>query len=105
MKHLITKHQKSGKCELYSKHIEFNPDVCECKFCPKSKTHRKNIHLLYKHLETKHKSEMSNKTPLDFQENNKDQNHNEIERTDVINLNDKKDSTKRLNNDLEKPKH
>ena len=63
MKHLIDRHTKSGKCEIYAKYMEYDSDMyAKCKFCHQSKAHRRNIHLLYKHFEAKHKNEMSNKT-------------------------------------------
>ena len=70
VKHMMNRHTKSGKCELYSKHIEFSPDVCTCKFCPLSKTKKENIHLLYKHLEAKHHLQISNNNSKRFQHRN-----------------------------------
>ena len=45
--------------------LEYDSDMyAKCKFGHQSKAHRRNIHLLYKHLEAKHKNEMSNKIEL-----------------------------------------
>ena len=61
IKRWMNRHTKSGKCEKYAPFIEFTTIWLHCKLCLKSKTDRSNVHVLYKHLENKHKSEMSTK--------------------------------------------
>ena len=61
IKRWMNRHTKSGKCEKYSPFIEFTTVWLHCKLCLKSKTDRPNVHVLYKHLENKHKSEISTK--------------------------------------------
>ena len=66
IKRWMNRHTKSGKCEKYAPFIEFTTTWLHCKLCLKSKTDRPNVHVLYKHLENKHKSEMFTKETLYF---------------------------------------
>ena len=42
-KGFVDRHNKSGKCKLYSKYIEYGSKIAKCRLCTQSNTQMKNI--------------------------------------------------------------
>ena len=63
-------HTRSGKCKKYSPYIKFSPIMFHCNLCLNSKSTKRNVHNLYKHLEKDHKAEMSSRKTLKLHQNN-----------------------------------
>ena len=66
-KGFVDRHNKSGKCKLYSKYIEYGSKIAKCRLCTQSNTQMKNIGHLYSHLEKFHQSEISKDKKSEFQ--------------------------------------